>query len=123
MAKGRKVSEKTWEKFFALLREGHSVRKASAAVGISDNTVYTTARRDPEFRKRIEEARDAATDLVEHALLQKAITGNVTAIIFWLLNRRPDRWRDRRQLAVTGETGGPLQIVIKDKRDDAAGRG
>ena len=118
MAKGRKVSEKTWEKFFALLREGHSVRKAAAAVGIADNTVYTTARRDPKFRERIEEARDAATDLVEHALLEKAITGNVTAIIFWLLNRRPDRWRDRRQLSVTGESGGPLKIVLEDARGD-----
>jgi hypothetical protein len=36
---------------------------------------------------------------------------DVTACIFWLKNRRSDRWRDRQE--ITGVEGGPLEIVIK----------
>ena len=32
---------------------------------------------------------------VENALLKSAIDGNTTAQIFWLKNRRPDKWRDK----------------------------
>jgi hypothetical protein len=31
---------------------------------------------------------------MEASLYQLGISGNVTAQIFWLKNRRPDRWRD-----------------------------
>lgn len=32
---------------------------------------------------------------VENSLLKKALAGDVTAMIFWLKNRRRDKWRDR----------------------------
>ena len=32
---------------------------------------------------------------VENALLNSALEGNTTAQIFWLKNRRPDKWRDK----------------------------
>ena len=32
---------------------------------------------------------------VENALLSAALEGNTTAQIFWLKNRRPDKWRDK----------------------------
>ncbi len=32
---------------------------------------------------------------VENALLNKALGGDTTAQIFWLKNRRPDKWRDK----------------------------
>ena len=33
---------------------------------------------------------------VENALLQNALNGNITAQIFWLKNRRPTKWKDKR---------------------------
>ena len=35
--------------------------------------------------------------MVENALFKNAIEGNTTAQIFWLKNRRPDKWRDKRE--------------------------
>jgi hypothetical protein len=37
---------------------------------------------------------EASDDRVENSLYQMALGGNVTAAIFYLKNRRPDRWRD-----------------------------
>jgi hypothetical protein len=36
-----------------------------------------------------------------------------TAMIFWLKNRQPDIWRDRRETEVTGKDGGPVEFVTK----------
>lgn len=43
--------------------------------------------------------------------VKKHIPADVTAAIFWLKNRNPQEWRDRHE--VTGDDGGPLQVVIK----------
>lgn len=32
---------------------------------------------------------------VENALYKAALDGNTTAIIFWLKNRKPKKWRDK----------------------------
>ena len=34
---------------------------------------------------------------VENALYKSAINGNVSAMIFWLKNRKPNEWRDRKE--------------------------
>lgn len=41
---------------------------------------------------------------VENALLESAKSGNTTAQIFWLKNRRPDKWRDKPISDVDDET-------------------
>ena len=38
--------------------------------------------------------REASDARVEESLYRNALAGNTTAQIFWLKNRRPDRWRD-----------------------------
>ena len=34
-----------------------------------------------------------------------------TAAIFWLKNRKPAEWRDKRETELTGKDGGPIQVV------------
>jgi hypothetical protein len=53
----------------------------------------------PEFRCALKAGKEAADDRVERSLYQLAIgwngqPPNATACIFWLKNRRKDRWRD-----------------------------
>jgi len=40
------------------------------------------------------------------------VPADTTAQIFWLKNRKPHEWRDRRNLEVTGEDGAPFGVVI-----------
>lgn len=40
------------------------------------------------------------------------VPADTTAQIFWLKNRKPGEWRDKRNLEVTGEDGAPFGVVI-----------
>ena len=50
--------------------------------------------------------------LVVTKKVKKQIAPDVTAQIFWLKNRRPDKWRDRKDFEVSGsEEGLPVRII------------
>ena len=57
---------------------------------------------------------------VENAFLKRAMSGDTTAQIFWLKNRRPDLWRDRQQHEHSGPDGKPMQV--EDVSDIEAAR-
>ena len=69
----------------------------------------------PEFRCALKAGKEASDDRVERSLYQLAIgwngqPPNTTAAIFWLKNRRPDRWRDVQQLQ-----GGVGHYLLSDR--------
>lgn len=39
----------------------------------------------------------------------KEVSPDTTAAIFWLKNRKPDRWRDVKGVELTGKGGGPVE--------------
>ena len=47
---------------------------------------------------------------MEESLYRNALAGNTTAQIFWLKNRRPDRWRDVQN--INADVG---HYIISDK--------
>jgi hypothetical protein len=63
-----------------------------------------------ELREALKRGREASDDRVEESLYRNALGGNTTAQIFWLKNRRPDRWRDVQQLQ--GDVG---HYLISDR--------
>ena len=63
-----------------------------------------------ELREALKRGREASDARVEESLYRNALAGNTTAQIFWLKNRRPDRWRDVQHIdQVTGH------YIISDK--------
>lgn len=55
--------------------------------------------------------------LTERTVTKKEVVPDTTAQIFWLKNRNPKQWRDKRDVSVEGEinTGSPFQGLSTDE--------
>ncbi|GAV13246.1 transposase [Paenibacillus sp. NAIST15-1] len=55
--------------------------------------------------------------MVETKRVTKEVQPDVTAQIFWLKNRRPDKWRDKQEIGHSGnvEVNNPLQGLTTDE--------
>lgn len=98
--------------YLALCPESEIIQK----LGISRRTFDRYRSEFPEFKALIDECREEAdaraADEVENALLKRAtgyetggdspkhVPPDVRAAIFYLKNRRPKEWRDRREVTV-----------------------
>jgi len=97
------------------LMAGADMAIASRLVGVSREALRKHALANPATAKRMEEAKSFADDRIQKSLFNKALGGDTTAMIFWLKNRRPVEWRDRRELAGDPKaplTGPPVMLVI-----------
>jgi len=56
----------------------------------------------PDFCEALKQGKVDPDDQVEMSLFQSAMSGVPTSMIFWLKNRRPDRWRDRTEHKIEG---------------------
>lgn len=80
--------------------------------GVSESTVNNWKQDHSEFLESLRAGKVEADARVAHALYEKAVGGDTTAMIFWLKNRRSTGWRDKQNHEVTGEGGGPVEIAI-----------
>lgn len=80
------------------------------AFEVCRQTIFTWRASYPDFRAATEVGKESADDAAERRLYERAVAdGDVTALIFWLKNRRPSKWRDRSQHELSGPDGGPIQ--------------
>lgn len=100
-----KFSAKKREAYLTKLRKGNHKTAASRSVGVSHALVCLYRQANPEFADLEEQAQMEANGLVENALFQSAVGGNVTACQVWLYNRVPDRWQDKRNVEHGGTVG------------------
>lgn len=91
--------------YLNLLRQGHRRQRAARAIGVVPSTVARYAQQDPTFVEAVSLAEMEAHEAVEESLYNTALAGNTTAIIFYLTNRMPDEWRDRRNARVIVNPG------------------
>ena len=65
---------------------------------------------DEVTREAVTDPKTGKTIMVETKRVTKEVQPDVTAQIFWLKNRRPDKWRDRQELSHSGsmEINNPL---------------
>lgn len=64
-------------------------------MGINVATLYRWKDEHCEICEALKSGADVADFNVENALYKAAIEGNTTAMIFWLKNRKPKKWRDK----------------------------
>ncbi len=90
-------------------RDGLTDEQIASNCGITSATLYEWKKRFPEISETLKKGKEVVDYQVENALLQSALDGNTTAQIFWLKNRRPDKWRDK-----PSEPAGPKDTPVED---------
>lgn len=92
-------------------------------IGITPQTLIEWKKKHPKFRDALKNGREVVDTMVENALLKtalgyetteyiidggkkkavkKQVPPNVTAMIFWLKNRKYTEWRDKRDVNIEG---------------------
>lgn len=104
-------------------RDGLTDEQIAAHCGCSCSTLYEWKKRYPEFAEALKKGKEVVDYEVENALLAAAMSGNTTAQIFWLKNRRPDRWRDkpdtsRASAQKEGEALEKLYAALTGEQDE-----
>jgi hypothetical protein len=124
----------------------------AAAMGIHVSTLRDWKKKHPEFSVAIKIGKSEADTAVENSLYKRAmgyayeevktvnggervekttkqVAPDVTAQIFWLKNRKPDDWKDKRHEEITGKDGGPVLLahmsdeeVMKRAREILSGK-
>ena len=76
-------------------RDGLTDEQIAENMSISLSTFYCWKNKYSEISESLKKGKEVVDYEVENALLNSALAGNTTAQIFWLKNRRPDKWRDK----------------------------
>ena len=126
-----------------LASKGLTDKQIAEKLGVSEVTLNAWKKEHPDFLKSLKKGKEAPDDLVESSLFKRAIGfdndkavkifmpasatepvyapytervhPDVTACIFWLKNRRPDRWREKPEPIDT--TDNEINIIVTDRRE------
>ena len=79
-------------------RDGLTDEDMAHNMGINPATLYDWKKKYPKISEALKNGKEVVDYRVENALLNNALCGDTTAQIFWLKNRRPDKWRDKQNL-------------------------
>lgn len=118
MAKGKYHEWRKPEKLLLIRmwrRDGLTIEQTARAIGVNPDTLYKWMKRFPEIDEALKTGKDEANAIIENKLYQRALNGNMTAIIFYLKNNWRDKYNDS-QLSV--EERELLKHRIKDAKID-----
>ena len=73
-------------------------------MGIAPKTLWEWKIKYSSISNALKISKDIADRQIENALFKAAKEGNITAQIFWLKNRKPDKWREQRREQEQQET-------------------
>lgn len=119
-------------------RDGLSNEQIAYNMNVGIRTLYKWQKQNMQFKQALKVGKDTADRQVENALFKSALgyeykeevvtndgrvvtvtkhqKANTTAQIFWLKNRKPEQWRDKREFTHDGEINN--QINLQNMTDD-----
>lgn len=129
-------------KLEAWARDGLIDEQIAENAGITPSTLYEWKKKYPDISEALKKGKEVVDIQVENALLKRAlgysyketkieetadgdkvtvtvkeVVPDTTAQIFWLKNRRPDKWRDKQDIEHSGQIGGVMIIDDIPKPD------
>jgi len=102
----------------ALAAKGMAKYQIAESLGISYATLNNRENEFIEFFEAIAAGRKTACGNVEAALYDKAIEGDVPAIKYFMNNRDPDSWKDRRDVNMGGSVNHTFGEMSDEDLDE-----
>lgn len=121
-------------------RDGLTDEQIAEKIRITPSTLYEWKKRYSEISEALKKGKEVVDRQVENALLKRAlgyqytektveksvegtkvketvkeVVPDTTAQIFWLKNRRPDLWRDKKDVAMEGEINNPFRELTTNE--------
>lgn len=99
------------------MSDGASIASFAAEIGVARSTINEWMEQHPQFSEavKIAKAKCAAWWERQGRLLAVNGGGNATLVIFGLKNMAEDDWKDKREVAHSGE----MAVTTKEQRDAA----
>ena len=104
MSMGRKpieVTKEMLEKAEHHAATGLTYEQIAHCLGMGKTSLYKKMGEFPELLNSIKRGKSRGIGEITNALYENAKNGNVTAQIFFLKNRDPTEWRDKKDVHVT----------------------
>jgi hypothetical protein len=93
----------------ALASRGLTREQVSYSIGINPATYYNRVKTEPEIEEAYQAGKAEGIKAVANKLLEKAMTGDNTAMIFFL---KCNGWKEENSVEVKNTT--PINLVIKN---------
>lgn len=112
----------TLEQLGTLAGLGLTDEEISLYLGICRKTLAMRRKRNPAIAEAFRRGKVQADVTVVKSLYTRATDHNdTTAMIFWLKNRQPERWRDRRD--ISGDLNINTRLSLADFKKSMKGLG
>lgn len=137
------ITEEGLLKIEGWARDGLTDEQISHNIGIRRETLYSWKNKYSNISNALKRGKEVIDRQVENALLKRAlgysyeettyenidgqiklskvvkkeVVPDTTAQIFWLKNRKPEEWRDKRETQISGEvnTNNPFNDLTPDE--------
>ena len=103
------ITPEICDKAEALAAQGLTRDQIADVLGFSRTTLYNRQAENPDFMDALKRGASKGVATIANALFQSAKGGNITAQIFYLKNRAPADWKDRRDHQHSGPDGGAIE--------------
>lgn len=100
-------------------RDGLTKEQIAHNIGIGRTTLFEWEQKEPNIANTLKKGREVVDFEVENALLKNALSGNVTAQIFWLKNRKKNEWREKVELPVDSRELSNVEKLLAKIEDEA----
>jgi hypothetical protein len=104
------VTPELIKKIETLAAQGLTQEQICSCIGWSRDTLWRKKKLHSDMADAIKKGKDKGLAVITNALFEKAKKGDTVAQIFYLKNRSPDEWKDRRDNTFTGANGGPIKF-------------
>jgi len=106
-----KVTPELLQKIETLAAQGLTEKQICNVIGWCQDTLCRKKKIYSELSEAIKKGKDKGLAVITNALFDKAKGGDTTAQIFYLKNRAPEEWKDRRDNTISSPDGGPVRIT------------